>query len=592
MKIANRLKFSSVTMLAATMAIAGVALLLKTSANSSVSTTQQYFEADRVLEEMGDQARAYVHGASEIAATGAVTENDLGRLKVVEEELRARVRKLRGADGATAGKAVDALVEQTGAVLQETAAAAESAKSGTKRVRPARPQPVPAKLLPRKGKGAKALPAPTEPAPAQDDAAVAAAAEAEAELATAQTQLAAKEAGLSATARLGQIHRDFSGQVAEIVHAAQNDLKARLDGAKSRANFLVVLLIALVAGALGFVGFMFRGFRSELLRPLELLAQGARRVSTERDLTVRVPVSGDEEIKDLGRAFGEMMETLRGITIEMRGATDRLLSSATELGGITRAQGESIARQASALEEARRTSSALRESSHETVGQAEGVLRVAQKAESLGRDGETAMTENLSSAEVIQDQTRQVVDRIARLATSAQRIAAITATVKDLADQSNVVALNAAIEASRAGEAGVGFGVVAREIRSLADRSIRATIDVRTVLAEVLNGIKESASLVEAAHAGLEEGTSRTRRLGESVAGLTGIVRENLSAVREISGAVASQGTGIGQISNAVEDLSLMMEDTLKTVHTTGEAAGVLREVSEQVSSAVKVFRL
>ncbi|HYD39946.1 MAG TPA: methyl-accepting chemotaxis protein [Anaeromyxobacter sp.] len=591
MKIANRLKFSSVTMLTATLAIAGVAVLLQNSATSSVSSTQQYFETDHVLEEMGDQARAYVHGASEIAATGAVTENDLGRLKVVEDELRARVKKLEGADAVTAGKAVDALVEQTATVLQETAAAAQSAKSGTKRVRVPRAQPAPAKLLPKKAKGAKALPPPTEPPPPEDPV-IDAAAEAEAELESAQTQLAAKEAGLSATGRLGQIHRDFSAAISEIVHGAQKDLKERLGGAESRAKFLLFLLIALVAGALGFVFFMFRGFRSELLRPLELLAQGARRVSTERDLTVRVPVSGDEEIKDLGRAFGEMMETLRGITIEMRGATDRLLSSATELGGITRAQGESIARQASALEEARRTSSALRESSRETVGQAEGVLRVAQKAEALGRDGESAMTENLSSAEVIQDQTRQVVDRIARLATSAQRIAAITATVKDLADQSNVVALNAAIEASRAGEAGVGFGVVAREIRSLADRSIRATIEVRTVLAEVLNGIKESASLVEAAHAGLEEGTSRTRRLGESVAGLTGIVRENLSAVREISGAVASQGTGIGQISNAVEDLSLMMEDTLKTVHTTGEAAGVLREVSEQVSSAVKVFRL
>lgn len=591
MKIANRLKFSFVTMLAATMAIAGVAALLKNSANSSVSSTRQYFEADLVLEEMGDQARAYVHAASEIAATGAVTENDLGRLKVVEDELRARVKKLQGADEVTAGKAVDTLVEKAGTVLQETAAAAESAKSGTKRVRQPRPQPVPAKLLPKKGKGAKALPPPTESG-AVEEGDAAAEAEAEAELASAQTQLAAKEAGLSATGRLGQIHRDFSAELSGIVHEAQKKLKESLSGAKSRADFYVVVLVVLVGGALAFVYFMFRGFKTELLRPLELLAQGARRVSTERDLTVRVPVSGDEEIKDLGRAFGEMMETLRGITIEMRGATDRLLSSATELGGITRAQGESISRQASALEEARRTSSALRESSRETVGQAEGVLRVAQKAEALGRDGETAMTENLSSAEVIQDQTRQVVDRIARLATSAQRIAAITATVKDLADQSNVVALNAAIEASRAGEAGVGFGVVAREIRSLADRSIRATIEVRTVLAEVLNGIKESASLVEAAHAGLEEGTSRTQRLGESVAGLTGIVRENLSAVREISGAVASQGTGIGQISNAVEDLSLMMEDTLKTVHTTGEAAGVLREVSEQVSSAVKVFRL
>ena len=85
--------------------------------------------------------------------------------------------------------------------------------------------------------------------------------------------------------------------------------------------------------------------------------------SAERDLTVPVAVSGDDEVQNLGRAFANMMETLRSITVEMRGATDRLLSASSELGGITRAQGESMARQATALEEARSTSTSLRTSS-------------------------------------------------------------------------------------------------------------------------------------------------------------------------------------------------------------------------------------
>ncbi|MGC3997134.1 MAG: hypothetical protein QM767_06270 [Anaeromyxobacter sp.] len=112
------------------------------------------------------------------------------------------------------------------------------------------------------------------------------------------------------------------------------------------------------------------------------------------------------------------------------------------------------------------------------------------------------------------------------------------------------------------------------------------------MLAEVLAGIRDSAALVEAANTGLEDGAARTRRLGESLTGLSGIVRENLGAVREIAGAVAGQDGGIGQISNAVDDLARMMEETVKSVNTTGDAAGVLREVSEQVSSAVKAFRV
>jgi methyl-accepting chemotaxis protein len=391
---------------------------------------------------------------------------------------------------------------------------------------------------------------------------------------------------------LGELHERVAKALAETRDAQQSGVSQKLsDTARELVRFMMLLLALALASGVA-IALLFAGMRKGVLRPLQALADGARRVSAERDLKVSVALSGDEEVQEVGRAFASMMETLRNITVEMRTATDRLLAASTELGGITRAQGDSISRQASALEETRRTSSTLRESSRSAAHQAESVLHLAQRAEELGRDGETAMTANLSSVEEIQGQNQQVVERIARLATSAQRIAAITGAVKDLADQSNVLALNAAIEASRAGEAGVGFGVVAREIRSLADRSIRATAEVRTVLAEVLTGIRDAAGLVEAASGGLAEGTASTRRLGDSVAGLTGIVRKNLDAVREIAGAVASQGSGIEQISSAVEDLSLMMDETLRSVNSTSQAAGMLREVSEQVSSAVKAFRL
>jgi methyl-accepting chemotaxis protein len=586
MKIANRLRFSWTIMVAAILVTAGLALAMMYGTGQSAVRGDDTAEQQVALAEVGDRARA--HGR---AAMGLALGTDLDEQKYVDAVTRLREAVQRAVKISPAAKdlpqAVMDYTQGTGAALQvvkEAASAAPTPGAGG-----AKPSVKPApKALPKKG---KPVPAKAQPAPAPADEVEAPPAGPSPEAVEAQARLSLADAGRAAVTTVSELSVAFEEKIVQARAAVRPTTSAAETGQWRRTVFTVVLLGFVGLAVLG-IWYMFAGFRLQVLRPIEALAIGARRVSAERDLTVVVPVQGDEEIQNLARAFSEMMETLRGITVEMRGATDRLLSSANELGGITRVQGESIARQASALEEARRTSISLRESSRETAGQAEGVLRVAQKAEELGRSGETALTENLSSAQVIQGQTLQVVERIARLATSAQRIAAITGTVKDLADQSNVVALNAAIEASRAGELGVGFGVVAREIRSLADRSIRATVEVRTVLAEVLSGIRESAALVEAAHAGLEEGSVRTRRLGESVAGLTGIVRENLGAVREISTAVTQQGTGIGQISAAVEDLSLMMEETLKTVNTTGEAAGVLREVSQQVSSSVKVFRL
>jgi methyl-accepting chemotaxis protein len=586
MKIANRLRFSWIIMVTAILATAALALAMMVGTGQSAVKGDDTAEQQVALAEVGEWSRA--HGR---AAMGLALGTDTDEQKYVDagRRLQEAVQKAQKISPAAKDlpQALSEYAQGADAALKAVKDAAMSLPSPA--AGGARPSVKPApKALPRKAKPAPAKGAPPAPPPEETEAAPAGPPP---ELVHAQALLALGNTGREAVTTVAGLAASFEEKLVQARRDVRPTTTAAETGQRRKLVFSLVLIGFVSLAILG-VWYMFAGFRTQVLRPIESLAGGARRVSAERDLTVAVPVQGDEEIQNLGRAFSEMMETLRGITVEMRGATDRLLSSANELGGITRVQGESIARQASALEEARRTSISLRESSRQTAGQAEGVLRVAQKAEELGRSGETALTENLSSAQVIQGQTLQVVERIARLATSAQRIAAITGTVKDLADQSNVVALNAAIEASRAGELGVGFGVVAREIRSLADRSIRATVEVRTVLAEVLAGIRESAALVEAANAGLEEGSVRTRRLGESVAGLTGIVRENLGAVREISTAVTQQGTGIGQISAAVEDLSLMMEETLKTVHTTGEAAGVLREVSQQVSSAVKVFRL
>ncbi len=534
MTIAARLRLSFAIMLVAVVAIGGAAAgVMRRTASTLSTAAAQSFEAVAVMEILQDRLREHGAVAAGFVAAGVFRNEDSLWLDRIEADTQGTLNRLAGLDAHSAEGARAVAAEdfaQTRAHLKELAASSGAAAAGADRT--------------------------------------------------------AWQRALAA------LHDRFTRKLTEIRDDQQAAINARAAQLTRQAHRLVLLLAALAAIAAAAIAALFAGIRRRVLAPIQALAAGARRISAERDLTVAVPVSGDAEVRDLGRAFAEMIETLRGITVDVRGATDRLLASSAELGGITHAQGDGIARQASALEEARRTATTLRDLSRQAAAQAEGVLRVAERAESLGRRGERAMTESLAAVEVIQDQTRQVVDRIARLATSAQRIATITATVKDLATQSHVLALNATIEASRAGRADIGFGVVAREVRSLADRSIRATVEVRTVLAEVVAGIRESVALVEAATVGLEEGTVRTRRLGESVAGLSEIVRENLGSVREIADAVVSQGSGISQISSAVEDLSAMMHDTVRSVDATGEAAGVLREVSEQVSSKIGVFRL
>jgi methyl-accepting chemotaxis protein len=180
--------------------------------------------------------------------------------------------------------------------------------------------------------------------------------------------------------------------------------------------------------------------------------------------------------------------------------------------------------------------------------------------------------------------------RIRALDERAQLIANLTTTVKDLADQSNMLALNAAIEAVRSGEHGKGFGVVAREIRSLADQSIQATNHVREILQDISEAIRTTVSITETGSEKVESSLAQVRAFGDNIRQLSGIVRDNAAAVRQISAAVTQQNAGIGQIFQAVNDLTKMMDDTMQRLRTTDGATALLRSVAEQVSSLVGLY--
>jgi methyl-accepting chemotaxis protein len=164
--------------------------------------------------------------------------------------------------------------------------------------------------------------------------------------------------------------------------------------------------------------------------------------------------------------------------------------------------------------------------------------------------------------------------------------------VKDLADQSNMLALNAAIEAVRSGEHGKGFGVVAREIRALADQSIESTDRVRELLDDIGNSVGVAVRITERGSQRMEVGLEQVRTYGKNLRELSSIIQDNAAAVRQIAAAVGQQNVGINQITTAVSDLSKMMDETVSRIGETGEAATTLQIIADQLSSAVKSYRV
>ncbi|WP_375772620.1 methyl-accepting chemotaxis protein [Archangium gephyra] len=319
-------------------------------------------------------------------------------------------------------------------------------------------------------------------------------------------------------------------------------------------------------------------------------SEGARSVQ----ITVEALASGDpklpewvstDEVGDLAAATAKAFGRLKAFSVSLGESAHALRRSAEQLGSSTNKQTEALTHQATALQETQVTAQEIKQTSALTAQKAEGILQQTEKADEISRAGEAAIQHSLNGLQEIAEQVKEMARQIRSLDQRTRQIASITTTVKDLADQSNMLALNAAIEAVRSGEHGKGFGVVAREIRTLADQSIRATNNVRSILQDISSAIRSTVSMSEKGAEKVESSLVQVREFGNNIRDLSGIVRENAASVRQITAAVTQQNTGITQIFQAVNDLSRLMDQTMVQLRTSDEALELVRNVTDKVAA-------
>jgi methyl-accepting chemotaxis protein len=299
-----------------------------------------------------------------------------------------------------------------------------------------------------------------------------------------------------------------------------------------------------------------------------------------------------DEMGDLAAGMNAVLEKLRALPLTLQDSATRLSEAGSHLRAANEEQQQSLARQAAALHEAQVTSEEIKRTSLMAASRADAVLQVARRAEELGQKGEAAVEQSVTGLAGIRRAVDGIQQRLAKLAESTTQIGDITETVKDLADQSHLLAVNAAIEAARSGEQGRGFAVVAREIRGLADQSIQATRRIRGILQDISTGIRDAAVMGEQGVQTIAAGLDQMRESGESLRELSRISQENSSAARQIAAAVTQQNAGFSQIFTAIADLSQIMDATLKRLESTQEATGTLSAVSGEVGKMARQFNV
>jgi methyl-accepting chemotaxis protein len=297
-----------------------------------------------------------------------------------------------------------------------------------------------------------------------------------------------------------------------------------------------------------------------------------------------------DEIGDLSVATTRIFGHLRSFSLELKGSATSLQQSAEQLGLSTGRQAEMLSVQASALQETQVTVQEIKSTSLVASQKAVSIMEQVQRANDISRAGEAAIARGLTSLTEIGSQVKEMAGSIRSLDERAQQIARITSMVKDLADQSNMLALNAAIEAVRSGESGKGFGVVAREIRALADQSIDATQNINSILRDITTAIAASTSMMDKGVQRVESSLGQVREFSEQVQQLSAIVSDNANAVKQITAAVSQQDIGIAQINQAVLQLSGIMEQTMSQMRASEQSIATVSEVAKKVSGFVEQY--
>ena len=302
------------------------------------------------------------------------------------------------------------------------------------------------------------------------------------------------------------------------VDKAGTDMTAALSRAKSDQWSSVVAgaLILLAAAVLAGIGSWLIAKRAA--RPLHTLSAVALRVA-EGDLTQDVQVQSNDEVGLVASSFQRMVTRLRELVGALKSAAQELAVAAEQLSDHTRAQSAMLEQQASGVAETSSTTRELEQTSSLAASRAASVLEVAKRAAEMSDAGRDSAEKSAGELQRIQASVESIIGQSSGLLDQARQVGDIVETVRDLATQSHVLSLNASIEAAKAGEAGKSFGVVAQEVRALAEQSGESASRIGKIVEDILSAVQGTRDMTARGARDMTSSLTQVRSSGESLRG-------------------------------------------------------------------------
>ncbi|UPR46561.1 methyl-accepting chemotaxis protein [Vibrio cyclitrophicus] len=376
----------------------------------------------------------------------------------------------------------------------------------------------------------------------------------------------------------------FNVTAEEQLNASLADASSIYD--KGLFNAIAIgIVVTVFAAAIGYhIAHSVREPLTRILGTLESLTEG--------DMTQRIDIRYDNEFSRVSRHINTLADNLRNILVKLNDASDDLTKTASVN---QKTSSETQAQLNSQREQTATVATAMTEMSHsvqEVANSAQSSLTMVQRVESASESGRQIMNTNISTINQLEVRLTESVGAVGELQQMSSQIGSILDVIRGIAEQTNLLALNAAIEAARAGEQGRGFAVVADEVRVLAQKTTQSTSEIETMISNLQSSSKTASNVIESCMSDMDMSVQQASSANSAMEEIQALILEISHMSTHISQAAAEQSETSGDIARNIEDINHIADKSYQAMSSIAEASQNLTILANQQGDLVHQFKL
>ena len=388
---------------------------------------------------------------------------------------------------------------------------------------------------------------------------------------------------------LAKIKRNLNILVEKQRHLIESESQSLLDFVSGTKSFVYVMLVVGMAFGFGLawaVSFMITCPLNSAVSAMKDISEG------EGDLTLRLLVSGNDEVGQLATSFNGFIGKMQNVIREVTSSTSQLSAAAEEMSMITGETRNGVQRQQS---ETALVATAINEMSstvHEVAQNAETAASGASQADNQTEQGKQIVSSTVSSIRILASEVETASTVIAQLEKDSESIGSVLEVIRGIAEQTNLLALNAAIEAARAGEQGRGFAVVADEVRSLASRTQESTQEIQEMIERLQKGSRDAVTAMEAGQEQAQQTVEQASQAESSLNEISTAVAQINEMNAHIAEASRQQGEVVEEINKNIVNITQVADDSASGADQLSTASQEMASLAVNLESQVSHFKI